>query len=131
MDVMPQLDWDETDFMECLEVIPTVEDYEVKHVYEVNKDGLSLLVCVWQLESVVGLSLRQHDGDELLTEFALFVRGAVRYVNDKRGEYLEFSDVVVAPNRFSFSGSAFDKTRLSHGLVIHLQAKPHIQIRYV
>lgn len=50
---MPQLKWDETEFIECLETLPTVEEHSVSHVFEIKKDGLILQLTVWQYESVV------------------------------------------------------------------------------
>jgi len=130
---MPELKWNKTDFMECLEVIPQVEDYEVEHFYEVKKNGLVLTVTVWQHESVVFVSLRQQENPAPLVEFALFVREAARYVNDKRGEYLEFQNCIAAPSRFSYQemGDMFDTAKFKHGLTIELAIKPHIQLRHI
>lgn len=130
---MPELNWNETDFMECLEVVPEIESYKVKHVYKVTKDGLALVVIVRQFESVVQLSLRQREVDTLLIEFSLFVRESTRYIKDKRSEYLEFQDCIVLPSRFSYQdvGNMFDKANFKHGLTVQLAIKPHIQIRHV
>lgn len=129
---MPQLNWTQTDLVECLETMPTVGDYEVKHGYVVQRDSVVLTVVVRQYESVIELSLRQTTVESPTIEFALFVRGAVRYIKDKRGEYLEIEDCVIAPNRFSYQdrGNMFDRSRFSHGLTVQLIVKPHIQIKY-
>jgi len=128
---MPQLKWDETEFLECLEVTPEIDEYEVQHMYEVEQHGLVLTATVWQYESVICLSLRQQAMNEPLVEFTLFVRDGIRYVKDKRGEYLEFQDCIVAPSRFSYIeiGDVFDKTKFDHGLTLQLATKPHLQIR--
>ena len=99
---MPELNWNEADFMECLEVVPEVGDYKVKHIYEVTKDGLVLVVIVRQFESVIQLSLRQREVDTLLTKFSLFMRESTRYIKAKRSEYLEFQNCIVLPSRFSY-----------------------------
>ena len=54
---MPQLDWDETDFLRCLEVAPVAEEPGTQHEYTVAKGGLVLRVNVWQYESVIALSV--------------------------------------------------------------------------
>ena len=59
---MPQLEWDEADVVGFLEVIPEVEEYEVSHVFLVERDGVSLKLEIWQLESVAQLTLLNPDG---------------------------------------------------------------------
>ena len=133
LETMPDLKWIETDFMECLKVIPEVEDYEVERVYKVEKNGLILAVTVWQYESVVCISLRQQENTAPLTEFALFVREAIQYIHDKRGEYLEFRDCIIAPSRFSYleMGNMLDRTKFNRGSTVQLAIKPHVQIRHI
>jgi hypothetical protein len=128
---MPQLDWDETDFLECLEVVPSIGDYEIKHTYEVNKNGLALTLIVKQLESLVQIALCQQDIDRPLIDLVLFVRGRVRYVNDKWGRYLEFGDSIIAPDRSYRTLGVFDKTKFPHGVTIQLQVSPEIHLRMV
>src|SRR5689334_714935 len=89
---MPELQWDELDFLECLETVPEVEEDGVWYSYNVIRGGHRLLVTVLPLESVVELSLFPEQAETPLVEFSLFVRGAIMHVNDKRGEYLEFPD---------------------------------------
>ena len=58
---MPQLEWDETDFIRCLEVIPETDDNSAEYIYKIEQDALVLTVAVWQYESVVSVSLRQQE----------------------------------------------------------------------
>ena len=129
---MPELQWDELGFLECLEVEPKIEDeyeYEMRHIYKVEKDGLILTVIVRQMESIVWLSLQQKNSDSQLIEFAVLVRGKVRYINDKRGEYLEFNCCRIDPSRFSYR--YIEKSEHAKpNWTIELSIKPHIQIRY-
>jgi hypothetical protein len=129
---LPQLDWDETDFMICLEAVPEVKEYGVQHLYRVEKHGIALVVIVRQLESLVWLSLRQVDSVAPLIEFDLYVRGGVKYVNDKRGEYLELSDCLLTPTRCTsfWSEGEFEK-RLGTGHHVRLTVKPGVQIAFV
>ena len=133
LEAMPELRWNATDFTECLQVIPEVEDFEVEHSYTVEKDGLALTITVWQHESVVCVSLRQAEITVPLAVFVLFVREAVQYINDKRGEYLEFRDCIIAPSRFSYPtmGDMFDKNKFTRGLTVQLAIKPNVQIRHI
>ena len=38
---MPQLEWNELDFLDCFAVDPAVEDYAVSHSYELEREGLA------------------------------------------------------------------------------------------
>ena len=129
----PELRWDETDFLDCLEVFPEIdEDFYLSYVYKVTKLGMVLTVVVWPLESLVSMSLRQQEMQASLIEVALCVRGSVRYIKDKRGDYLEFPDCVFLPNITSpqLVEDAFDRTISSCGATLQLAIKPHIQIRH-
>ena len=88
---MPKFNWDVTDFISCLEVLPEVEEYEVSHSFVVEKHGMRLLLKVEQDAGDVYFNLYQ-DGVELPV-FSMKLRECqgARYINDKRGEYLEFA----------------------------------------
>ena len=129
---MPELQWDELDFLECLEVEPQIEDeYKTRYVYKVARAGLILTVVVRSLESYLWLSLQQKESELPLVEFALFVHGNIRYIKDKRGEYLELTDCLLAPRRTSYlkAETIWDVTQPTWTLEISI--KPHIQIRYL
>jgi hypothetical protein len=64
---MPQLIWDESDFISYLEVLPEVEEYEIAHHFTVKKDGLRLGLSVYQLDSDVYITLFR-DGIERALE---------------------------------------------------------------
>jgi len=93
---MPQLKWEPVDVLECFAVAPIVEDYEVAHTYEVHRDGLRLLFKIEQLECLIQASLFRDEGQSPIISFRAYVRGEVRYINDKRGTYLEFQDSILA-----------------------------------
>ncbi len=136
---MPELQWDELDFLECLEAIPEVEEpWKTRYVYKVYKDELILTVVVRPLEGVIFLSLGQAASDDFLVEFTALVRGPIRYVHDKRGEYIELSDCLLMPTTSSHfrlmrhpSTQANAMDRFRPGWTIELSVKPHIQIRYL
>jgi hypothetical protein len=125
--------WDETDFLDCLEVFPEIEEDDVSYAYKVMKNGMVLTVVVWPWESLVLMSLRQQEMETSIIEILLCVREGVRYIKDKRGNYLEFQDCVFLPVGASHQlvEDAFDKTRFGNGAMVQLTIKPHIQIRQV
>lgn len=83
---MPQLKWDEIDFLECFAVEPTAEDYGSSFSYEIERNRLRLLFTVWQYESVIQASLFRTDSETALHTWAAYVRGGARFINDQRGK---------------------------------------------
>lgn len=83
------------------------------------------------MESLVSLSLRQSQGENLLIEFALFVHGKVRYINDKRGEYLEFQNCLITPCRFWRLDALRIWEAATPNWTVELSIKPRLQIRYL
>jgi hypothetical protein len=128
---MPELRWDKLEFLECLEVIPDEEEYGVSFSYKVDREPLTLLMTVWPFESVVQVSVYLRQPSAPVIEFTGFVRGGVRRVDDKRGDYLEFTDTVVAPSRFWYleAGNVFDQARHPYGVTVEVGVRPHIFVR--
>jgi hypothetical protein len=83
---MPQLVWNETEFTACLEVLPTIDDYEMGYHYLVEKDGLKLELGVFPFTSDVYFKLLGVSG--------------TKYVRDSRGEFLVFAPSQVFGDRF-------------------------------
>jgi hypothetical protein len=129
---MPQLQWDELDLLTCLGVVPEVEEYGVEYRYRVEAGGHVLVLTIWPLESVAAFSLLAGDSATPLVEWAAFVRGPVRHVNDKRGEYLEFQDSVIGSDRFWHldAGDVFDRSQYPGGVTVELGVRPQIRIRF-
>ena len=130
---MPQLRWNDSDFLDFFAVEPTVEDYAVSYNYELERDGLRLLFTLWQLESVIQASLFRCKTDTKLFTFAAYVRGEARFINDERGRYLDFEDCIVAPSRFWYihAGDPFDQNRFPVSVTIRLAIDPDVRIGFV
>jgi hypothetical protein len=129
---MPQLRWNETDFLDFFSVVPTIDEHTTSCSYEVQRDGLRLLLTLWHWESVIQASLFREKSETALITFAAYVRGEARFVNDKRGRYLDFEDSLVAPSRFWYmeAGDPFDRTRFSIAVNIRLAIDPDIRIDF-
>ena len=121
------LQWDELDFLECLEVEPEIDKYGFGYIYRVSKDDLELIVDVQPLESYVRVEIRHSESKKSVLEVCLFVSGKVRYINDKRGEYLEFAGCLMVPQVHS-GREVIDN--IPPDWIVALSIKPHIQIRY-
>lgn len=129
---MPQLRWNKYDFIECLAVLPEVHD-EVVFEFAVTKDGMRLIVTIWPFESVVMVNLGAEAVPRSGMGFALFVRGDVNRREYRGREWLEFSDYVVAPSRFSYleQGNLHDRARYPRGQSIRIAVSPHIAVEWL
>jgi len=130
---MPLLDWNHTDFIECLEVLPKSEDVETEQVFSIQREGLALDVSVWPLESVVYLDLHRVESEQSLIGMALFVRGPVEFIKEKNIECLRFHNAIPVPNRFSymdFEEDLHDPDAISYGLTAVLRVNPDIVIEF-
>ena len=97
---MPQLKWDETDFLACLEVPPRIDEYETGHHYSVCKDGLRLELSVFQFDSDMCITVYRDGVERPVIDFKIRDCSGTRYVNDSRGEFLEFAPSQVFGDRF-------------------------------
>jgi hypothetical protein len=131
---MPQLKWDETEFIECLEVVPEVAEHQTRHIFTVTKDRLTLTLVIWQLESIIILALHQ-DGREIpITQFTLAVRGDARFHRQEGQEFLEFRDCAVCPGRFSYihgPGDPSETSQFGYPVTVRVTVKPQIHIQFL
>ena len=130
---MPQLAWNDVDFLDFFAVEPIVEDGAISFNYEIQRNGLRLLFTVWQYESVIQASVFRGDADVALFTFAAYVRDEARFINDKRGRLLEIADCIIAPNRFWYieSGDPFDRERFPIAVTVTVAIDPDIRIAFV
>ncbi len=130
---MPELEWDQTDLVECHEVVPETNKFETEQHFELQRDGLTLKVSVWPHESVVYLDVHRAAAESPLIALALFVRGPVEFVKEGGAECLRFHNALPAPNRFSyldFKEDLHSTDDLSYGLTVRLRVKPDIEIEF-
>jgi hypothetical protein len=97
---MPELIWDETEFITCLEVLPTVEEYGTQYAYVVEKDGLKLELSIYPLCGDVYITLYRDGIEHPIIDFRLLNCSATKYVQDMRGEFLEFAPAQVFGDRY-------------------------------
>lgn len=124
------LRWDRTrtDFIECLECIPT--GGSGVDIFETELDGLHLVVKVWEYESCIDVALKRSQ--HVLVSTALFVRGTVELKKEGQREYLLIADCLIVPDRFSYLaiGDPFDLELHPVGFDVEISIKPDITIRY-
>jgi hypothetical protein len=97
---MPQLTWNETDVLSCLEVAPEAGEYEVSYHYQVFRLGLRLDLGIYPFASDVYLSLFREGVENPIFEMKMIGCSGIRYIHDERGEYLEFAPAKVFGTRY-------------------------------
>ena len=97
---MPELRWNEVDFLTCLEVEPTIDEYKTGYHYTVVKHGLRLELSVFPFSSDICIAVHREDVERPVIDFTITNCSGTRYVNDSRGEFLEFAPSQVFGNRF-------------------------------
>lgn len=119
---MPVLEWDPVDVMACLEVEPWTEEYETEYRYQLEKDGLRLDLSVRPFGSSVEIVVHREGIERPLFSFRIMDSSGVHYVNDQRGEYLEFGpSQVIGDFRRGYLMPA----------TVRLSVKPHISIEFL
>ena len=97
---MPQLKWNETDFLTCLEVEPRIDEYETGYHYSVSKDGLRLELSVFPFPSDICITIYCDGVERADHAFTITDCSGTRYVNDSRGEFIDFAPSQVFGSRF-------------------------------
>lgn len=87
------LQWDETDFLECLEVVPErIEDAGGPfHVFTVDKKGIELELTVFPFEEDIRIRLFRSRDNHALFEYQIMNCKVAKFEKGKQGnEYLIF-----------------------------------------
>ena len=88
----PKFVWNETDFIECLGVFLEVEEDGIAHHFVVLRNGLRLVLSVYQYEGEVWFSLYREESKQSLFTVSLRDSSGARLVRNRNGQdYLEFA----------------------------------------
>lgn len=113
--------WNEYEFIECLGVVPEIEEDATAHHFKISKDGLRLELSVFQYDGDVYLDLYREGIEASIFKMHLLDCAGARYVSDKNGlETLEF-----APAK-SFGRRYDGLSPLAYG--VRVAVSPHILI---
>jgi hypothetical protein len=112
--------WNKYDFIECLGVLPEVDEDEDGHAFKVERDGMRLELTVFRYAGDVYLSLYREGVETPVFFMRLIWCEGARYVRDKGGDFIEF-----APAK-SF-GSRYDG-RSPAPFGFRVSVNPHIKI---
>lgn len=97
---MKSLDWDQTDFVECLEVLPERDESGPGIFFKVIRNNLFLQVIVWEDESFVSLSLFRDGNEEPIVDIHIAVFDKVVLRKEAWGEFLELRETFVLPSNY-------------------------------
>jgi hypothetical protein len=94
------LTWNATDVLQCLGVEPNVAECETQFEYSVERDGLLLCLSIRPYDSDVLVRISRDGVIRPVFHARLIDCLGVRFVNDERGEYLEFVPAKCFGNRY-------------------------------
>ena len=92
--------WDKTDFLGYLQVEPEVGEYEAEYRYKVSQLPLRLLLSVFHYAGDVYITVFCDPIEWAVVDVAIRDCPGARVVNDKRGNYIEFSAANVFGRRY-------------------------------
>jgi hypothetical protein len=111
---MPKLVWNETDLIECLGVLPEIDEGATGHHFTVYRDGLKLLLSVYQYSAEVWLSLLRSEAQDSLITIRMIDCTGARYVKNRRDrDYLEFAAAKVFGGRYDGESAILMGLRLT------------------
>ena len=124
---MHELKWNEYEFVECLGVLGNFDEDSVLYTFKTVKDDLVLEIVICHYESLVQIFLSQKNKNEPFFKISFLVRNEIRYVNEKKSSFLEFSDCIVAN---WYDPELFDKNRCSTYVTFRLYTFPKFQLNF-
>lgn len=97
---MPELKWNEYNFVECLGVLPETDEFFCSWHFTVIKDDLKLDLSLWQNESCIAVSISKVKSKTPFITFYFIVRDEVKLKKEKDVLALIFNDIVFVESRF-------------------------------
>ncbi len=120
------LNWDETDVLSALEVIPEEGEHGIYHQYTVLKGGLILKLTICQYDGDVFFELFQDGVETPIFKMNLFDCDGVKRQIDEFGEYLQFAPAQCFRGRYDGELSVPYGVRLS--IHPHISIKPYCKL---
>ena len=117
---MSQFVWEPLDFLEFFNVVPEVGKDALSHRYEVIQSPMRLVLFLEQYDGDIRIDLFVEPHTDPVFSFALVGCPGVRFVDDKRGRFLEFAGTKAFGGRYDGSSA------IPHGIRVWME--PHIRI---
>ena len=93
--------WNEIDVLTCLEVEPEIEADGIWHKYSVSKHGIRLELTIYQYDGDIYFDLYRDGIKKRIFSMKLIDCPGLRYVKDKKSEYLEFANSQAFGSRYN------------------------------
>ena len=116
--------WNETDFLEYLEVEPTLED-EYDYCYSYVKkctQSLRLELTIYPYSGDIYISLFHESLEWSIFDIVMRDCPGARVVNDKRGNYIEFAESNCFTNRYD------GESVIPYGVRLFVKPQIHIEL---
>ncbi len=98
---MPELVWNQYDLIECLAVLPEIDEYETGHHFTVWREDLRLLLSVYPYSADISLSLFRGESQESLFTIRMIDCPGARLVRNPKGSNcIEFATAKVFGRRY-------------------------------
>ena len=130
---MPELKWNEYEVIECLGVLPEIDEtWHRWHKFRVEKDGLVLKVEVCEFLNLIFVELSRISDTESLFYSLFFVGGEVKYKNEKNLTWLKLNNCIIVLEEFTYSDNdnVFDKIKFPNDINFEIYTFPKIQLRF-
>lgn len=130
---MPQLKWSEYEFIECLGVLPEIDEtWHRWHKFKLEKDNLVLKVEVCEFQNLVYIELSRVFEEESLFSSLFFVRDEVIYQNERNFNLLKLKDCFISLDEHTFSDNEniFDKIKYPSNINFDIYTFPKIKLKF-
>jgi hypothetical protein len=103
---MPDFAWNPVDFLDALEAVPIEGEFGTSYAYQLNRQGITLKLCVYPPERDVSIELTCGEQTQPVVSVQLLDCPAARVVQDKRGRYIEFAAANAFAGRYDETDAA-------------------------
>lgn len=116
--------WSEYKFIECLGVLPEIDQtWEQWHRYKLFKDKLLLELDLCAYRDLINVSLAKKFDTEPFFSFFLLVKGNVVHINEKNISCLKFENCLVLSDEY-------DNPDIYTELNFEIHIYPKIKLKY-
>lgn len=116
------LNWNETDLIECLEVLPKVGEHGISHRFQLAEGPVRVVLDVFQYDGDIAIEVYCDPNPYPFIRVSLLGCAGVRRIHTPgKGDFLEFAEALVAETRYA---PPFLRC-------IQLHVKPHLRLSTV
>ena len=114
--------WNEGDIIDCLGVVPEIDEYETRHRFLVTDNGLTLELSLCQYDGDIDVRIYQDGLEPAVVEFGIVGSDAMRRVHSADEDYLEIGAATLFGGRYDGDGP------IPYGVRVY--TKPSIRVAF-